>query len=162
MVMDLSALFAADGVKHFDVRFDLSDVSFFGNSPFKTVSAVGEITGRSGVVEMVGTADFDYTRKCDRCAKEVTRHFSVPVRHTLVTDCSDEASSGYTVIGDMKLDVDEVVREDVLLSVPGRYLCREDCKGLCSRCGKDLNEGACSCKKDETDPRLAALAELLD
>ena len=66
MVMDLSALFAADGVKQFDVRFDLSDVSFFGNSPFKTVSAAGEITGRSGVVEMVGTADFDYTRKCER------------------------------------------------------------------------------------------------
>ena len=58
------------------------------------------------------------------------------------------------------VDLDELVREQILLALPSRHLCREDCKGLCQRCGADLNAGDCSCEQGEADPRWAALADL--
>lgn len=63
--------------------------------------------------------------------------------------------------GTTTLQVEEVVREQILLEVPIRPLCRPDCKGLCSHCGADLNDGACGCPRDEGgDLRMAALAEV--
>ena len=56
-----------------------------------------------------------------------------------------------------EIDLQPAVREQILLSVPPPPLCREDCKGLCPQCGKDLNEGECGCDRTVLDPRWAAL-----
>jgi uncharacterized protein len=63
-----------------------------------------------------------------------------------------------------RLDLGEVVREQVLLGLPLKPLCREDCHGLCPRCGKNRNAGACGCKPEEEagDPRLEPLRKLFD
>jgi uncharacterized protein len=58
------------------------------------------------------------------------------------------------------IDVDEIVKEQILLAVPTRMLCREDCKGICPECGADKNTGECNCVTDEIDPRWAALKDL--
>lgn len=58
------------------------------------------------------------------------------------------------------IDLDELVREQILLALPSRHLCGEECKGLCQKCGADLNAGHCSCEQGEADPRWAALADL--
>ena len=60
------------------------------------------------------------------------------------------------------IDLDELVREQVLLALPSRRLCKEDCEGLCPKCGTDLNAGRCSCEQVEVDPRWSALAGLKD
>ena len=60
-----------------------------------------------------------------------------------------------------KLDLEGLVLEDVLLDMPGQFLCKEDCKGMCPQCGKNWNEGPCGCYKPETDPRLEVLRQLL-
>ena len=60
------------------------------------------------------------------------------------------------------VDLDELVREQILLALPTRQLCREDCKGLCQKCGANLNEEDCSCEQGEVDPRWAALADFKD
>ena len=57
-------------------------------------------------------------------------------------------------------DLDEIVRTVFVLNLDSKLLCKPDCKGLCSRCGKNLNDGPCGCQK-EIDPRLAALKQLL-
>jgi uncharacterized protein len=61
-----------------------------------------------------------------------------------------------------KLDLADAMREYALLNIPMLQLCREDCKGLCSVCGANLNEEECHCEPEETDNRLAALKQLLD
>jgi uncharacterized protein len=61
----------------------------------------------------------------------------------------------------MRLDLDQLVEEDVNLAIPSKYLCNPDCKGLCSICGKNLNENQCDCKAP-VDPRMAVLLQLLD
>lgn len=61
---------------------------------------------------------------------------------------------------DDAVDLDELVREQIMLAIPSRRLCKEDCKGLCLKCGTDLNAGHCSCEQGEADPRWSALADL--
>lgn len=59
------------------------------------------------------------------------------------------------------LDLTEVVRQGLLLSIPVSVLCRADCRGICPQCGQNLNEGTCDCEFEEGDPRLADLGKLL-
>jgi uncharacterized protein len=72
----------------------------------------------------------------------------------------DETEIGY--YEESGLSLEDVVREQVLLSLPGRTLCKEDCKGLCPRCGQNLNLATCSCGDAPADPRWNALAGLAD
>jgi pyruvate-formate lyase len=67
----------------------------------------------------------------------------------------------YIMIEDKKLDLLPTVEEEIMLEMPSRTLCKEDCLGLCHKCGKNLNEGDCDCGKKEVDPRLAILKTLL-
>ena len=59
------------------------------------------------------------------------------------------------------IDVMPQIQESVFTLLPTKVLCKEDCKGLCPNCGKDLNEGSCSCKTQNTDPRLEALKDFV-
>lgn len=61
---------------------------------------------------------------------------------------------------DDELDLSPVVSEQVLLEIPMKPVCRQDCKGLCDQCGVDLNSGSCSCTRQALDPRLAALTDI--
>ena len=60
----------------------------------------------------------------------------------------------------MDLDVDRLVYLEVLMSWPLKVLCKEDCKGLCSQCGKNLNFGPCDCVEEPKDPRMAAISDI--
>ena len=66
------------------------------------------------------------------------------------------------LVQDFKLDLYELVYTEVVLAMPSKHLCTKDCKGLCFKCGKNLNDGPCGCATKEVDPRLKALAELLE
>ncbi len=91
------------------------------------------------------------------------REFHYCFSHTLVRELSAENDDmdDYIVVDGDQLDLDELVLSDILLSLPTKILCNEDCKGLCPVCGKDLNIGNCECKKKQVDPRLEKLGELL-
>ena len=80
----------------------------------------------------------------------------------LATAIERQESDTIITVPDMKLDVDEFVYSEVILDLPSKHLCREDCKGICFKCGKNLNDGECGCSTKEVDPRLAKLMELLD
>ncbi len=100
-------------------------------------------------------------RECRRCLAPV----DVPLSESLgLVFVAEEDYSGdddcYVVPRRAAtLDLSEAVREELLLAVPQFVECRDDCKGLCPRCGADLNRGPCRCKP-ETDPRWAALTKL--
>ncbi|MBQ8029052.1 MAG: DUF177 domain-containing protein [Clostridia bacterium] len=145
-----------------DYSFDFSSEKFNEVFPFITdVKLQGEITNRAGLVEIDAVAGFDFSAPCDRCAAETKKHFDVPVKHGLVPSLNNDDNDDYIVVENMELDILNLTLEDVFLFLPSKYLCKEDCKGICSRCGTNLNEKSCGCKK-EVDPRLAALLDLLD
>jgi uncharacterized protein len=100
--------------------------------------------------------------ECVRCLD--TFHLPVRIRLeelfslTLGAYASDPV---YVVAADGTIDLTLPLREHILLAQPIQPICRPDCKGLCSTCGKNLNEGPCECDDESIDPRLAALRALL-
>ena len=74
----------------------------------------------------------------------------------------EENVDEYAVITDGMLDLGALMREEILLNFPTRFLCAPDCPGLCPKCGKSLKDGKCGCPEHEPDPRLAILGTLLD
>ncbi len=105
--------------------------------------------------EMSGT----YLAQCRRCVKDVRQDFSF-TGSEVYRPAADVWEEGY-VIKDESIDLEPMVRDTVALRLPESPLCREDCAGLCPRCGADLNEGACGCEAaPEGDLRWAALKDL--
>jgi uncharacterized protein len=104
--------------------------------------------------------------ECDRCLKAVELPVSADFALEYITGADYESSSAaalseeelsVSVFDGESIDVDEIAKEQILLAVPARTLCREDCQGICPECGIDLNTGQCNCAADEIDPRWAAL-----
>jgi uncharacterized protein len=107
--------------------------------------------------------------ECDRCLKPVELPVSTDFALEYITGADYESSSAaalseeemsVSVFDGESIDVDQIVREQILLAVPTRTLCREDCKGICPECGIDRNTGECNCGANEIDPRWAALKNL--
>ena len=163
MILDLEPIFNNEGmVREFDYELDLSSQELSGTKPFASpVRVSGSVGNYTGIVEMRAKADFVLELCCDRCAKPISVAQKVDIFHTLVTHLNDEANDELLLVNELRFDLDPLVTEDIFLSLPSKFLCKEDCKGVCPRCGKDLNMDSCSCEK-EIDPRLAALKQLLD
>jgi uncharacterized protein len=107
--------------------------------------------------------------ECDRCLQPVElpvntdfalEYISGPDYESSAAAELTEADMSVSVFDGEAIDIDEIVKEQILLTVPTRTLCREDCKGICPECGIDRNTGECSCVTDNTDPRWAALKNL--
>ncbi|MBQ9859940.1 MAG: DUF177 domain-containing protein [Clostridia bacterium] len=146
-----------------DTELDFSQVEFQGAHPFvKPIHVVGGIKVRAGVVQLSARAVFDFDGQCDRCLAPYTRSYDVPVEHTLVTTLENEENDDYILLEQYCLNLFDTVQTDILLELPYKTLCREDCRGLCTLCGKNLNEGLCGCNHKSVDPRLAVLRQLLD
>ena len=146
-----------------DTKLDFSDVEFQGGTPFsEPVHVIGEIKVRAGVVQFTARAKFGFHGLCDRCLTPYVKIYDVPVEHTLVTTLENEENDDYLLLEQYSLDLTDTVLADILLELPYKTLCREDCRGLCTLCGKNLNEGLCGCNHKSVDPRLAVLGQLLD
>jgi uncharacterized protein len=99
---------------------------------------------------------------CFRCLAETRVVAGIRGREYQATDpgADDELRTPY--VADERLDLSAWARDAVVLALPGKILCREDCAGLCAVCGKDLNAEPHEHVEEEVDPRWAALAELRD
>jgi uncharacterized protein len=120
------------------------------------------------VVEFNGTVDTSIQMRCARCLRPVVQPLHIEIRQRFVKGpqdkdlmvLSDEDDFDILPIVNDRVDLDDTIHYEVQLGVPMRVLCKEDCKGLCPICGKDLNEGPCNCKEDDSDPRWDALKNL--
>ena len=128
-----------------------------------TAGPVGEgfIVNNAGALTLRGTLSAAMRCVCDRCAAEFDREVSYPLDVPLASELQDEENPDYFLLEGDELDLEELLETVFILNMDTRFLCRVDCKGLCSRCGKNLNEGPCDCRT-ESDPRLAVLEQLLD
>ena len=164
MILDLKRIFATEGsVLNVEHSLDMSDVDFMGNYPLKNpVKIGGTISNKASVVSLNLFIEYTFAAPCDRCGVDTEHNHTVNVDKLLATAIERQESDTIITVPDMKLDVDEFVYSEVILDLPSKHLCNEDCKGICYKCGKNLNEGECGCETREVDPRLAKLMELLD
>ena len=144
---------------------ELSDeerLSFPGLVRFVSVpTAGGAVRSDAGALSLSGTIEAEMTCICARCAREFPLKKAVPVHALLAVELEDEEDPDYYLLDGQELDLTEVLEDSFIMAMESQLLCRPDCKGLCCRCGADLNDGPCGCKTD-TDPRLAVLEQLLD
>ena len=148
----------------FSACVDLSDLQYGTSYPVsEPVYASGTVRNTADVLMMKGMVTTCLHGTCDRCASDFTRNVEMPVDVVLVEEFSNEDSEDEWVfpLEAETVDLDEIVRTVFVLNLDSKLLCKPDCKGLCCRCGKNLNEGPCGCQK-ELDPRFAALRQLLD
>ena len=108
---------------------------------------------------------------CDRCLKavDVLVRTEFNLQYVTATDYKsahaaelEESDLALSIFDGEAIDIDEIVREQVLLAVPTRSLCREDCNGFCPVCGADRNLKECGCRAGDSDPRWAGLKELVN
>ncbi len=164
MIIDLKHIFVNDNASlPIEYELDLSWVEYMGDYPLKKpVVLQGDISNKASLIRLNAHISYEYEACCDRCGCDAVQKINIELEKSLAVSIEGEESETILITPDMKLDLDELVYSEVIVSLPMKHLCNEECKGICFKCGKNLNEGQCNCPQKEIDPRLSALAELLD
>lgn len=142
---------------------DLSWVMRHGEKLFPDALAVsGEVFNRAGVVTLRYQISGRMPFQCDRCLMQSEQNFQKAFTHTVVASLEDaQLDDAFLTAPDGVLALDEIAGADLQLSLPQVFLCKEDCKGLCTVCGADLNSTNCGCTLESGDSRMAILKKLL-
>ncbi len=146
----------------FDFTLDLTQEDFFGEHPItRPVHVEGTVKNIADVLVLEGQAAsvLDYT--CDRCMGGFSREKVVKLSYLLAEEIEGEEDGDIVLLDDGEIDVGDLAYTAFILDMDTKHLCSEDCKGLCSGCGANLNQEVCRCKK-QADPRWAALEQLLN
>lgn len=146
----------------FEFQMDLSQEEFFGEYPItQPVNVSGKVKNIADVLVLEGQAVsvLDYT--CDRCMGRFSREKAVRLSFLLAETLEGEEEDEIVLLDDGEIDVGDLAYTAFILDMDTKHLCSEDCKGLCSGCGVNLNQEPCRCKK-QADPRWAALEQLLN
>lgn len=96
---------------------------------------------------------------CSRCLEDFEYTLDIEMHEKLSLVPNDEDDSVAFIDSD-KINLNELIENNILMSLPIKKLCNEDCKGLCQGCGRNLNKVACDCENKAVDPRLAKLKDL--
>jgi len=127
-----------------------------------TVTAEGKIRNLAGLIVLNAKITLDARVVCARCGQEFNTGFSFDIEQKLTDKLENTDNDEFILLEDGKFDEAEFIRSSMILEMPGRFLCSNDCKGLCPKCGKNLNESPCSCDTRDIDPRLSVLAKYFE
>ena len=119
-----------------------------------------------GKARVEGKAKIVLKMNCDRCLKEVDEVLNLDIFREVfapdeIAESTDEKGD-QTFMEGYQLNVEDLINDEILLSLPMKVLCKEDCKGICRQCGKDLNEGECGCDTFVPDPRMAVIKDIFN
>lgn len=169
MLVNLTDVFTNEGqVQELTVSYDADTfTNQLGTFSIKEKSPVALKLSNIGQSKALvkGNVKLTFAFSCDRCLRDVDYTFDLSFENEVVSpDCTgadtdDDASDfmeGY------HLNVDELVNNEILLNWPMKILCKEDCRGICKICGKNLNDGDCGCDDFVPDPRMAAIKDIFN
>lgn len=144
MIINLKQLFSIVGEsKEFDYDITAEELASVRYVSFaEPVSVKGRICNRAGVVYLDFMLDVTLSHVCDRCLVGFDRSYRFDCRHIVVPSVSGD-NDEYIVADGESIDLNDIAITDLLLQLPTKILCREDCKGLCMVCGCDLNTSEC-------------------
>lgn len=153
-----------DSEKPISVDVDLSDVSFMPMPvSFSSIHVEGKLKNSGGVILLESVATGTYETVCDRCGAKMQETIQFDVCENFVKSTADlDSDSDAVVLVSQAFDLKKTVSQFAFSSLPYKHICKEDCKGLCSACGKNLNFETCTCKEDEWNPQFEVLKGLFD
>ncbi len=115
-------------------------------------------------LRITGEASLKTIIPCDRCLKDVEVELELMIEKNVNTEAAcadgDDESDEANYIDGYHLDVEQLLYNEILVGWPMKVLCSEDCKGICSVCGQNLNEGTCDCEDTSLDPRMSVIRDL--
>ncbi len=164
MIIDLSDIIKDYGGKmNVSASVEMDDVDFLGESFVfdKPLVLKGTIVNNTKSLELSAKASGSMKTHCARCGKALDVPVEFDISEILARDDAEITDEETVVFSGEKLDITDIVMNNFLMNVSGKYLCSEDCKGLCQKCGADLNEGDCGCDREEIDPRWADLQKIM-
>jgi uncharacterized protein len=169
MVVDVTKL--EEAVMPFSFRAEAEELDL--DTPnYRVIGAVnvtGEVERHIATVGVKGNVRGVVEIDCTRCLQPVEQSLSIDFDVEYLTEGGFGSDGEHEVhTSDLEtdelpgnsLDLKHLAREQILLNVPEQFFCRENCKGLCEKCGENLNLVDCNCSEDEVDPRWAALKDL--
>jgi uncharacterized protein len=161
-----------DGSSHIELVEDARELEMdpdSGIASFESpVSLDLNVMRSDGEIVLTGTAGVDVTFDCARCLKRYGARLEAPLSILCLLgdgaggyDGDENSESVVRVAPNSRfIDITGEVRSELMVDLPVKPLCSDDCKGLCPMCGADLNETTCSCRSDEHDSRWDALKKL--
>ncbi len=161
MKINISSVLKNEGA---DLRFsgevNVGKLNYLGESfDFaKPLAVSGTLRNIGGTLELSGELSGEYTSNCACCGESVTEKLFVEFDESIKGDFTDVDEECFALVG-TTLDISGLINALIWSNLPMKLLCREDCKGLCSVCGANLNETVCNCDTGVYDPRLAILRE---
>ena len=164
MIIDLSEIIRdIDAKIVLDNDIDVENTEFMGEmfTFSKPLHIKGMITNNTKSLEFSGEVTGEMGVQCARCRKDLTVPVEYKISEVIMQDNGEEIDEDVLVINGEEIDIYDVIINNFLMNVEGKYLCSEDCKGLCANCGADLNLGECGCDNEVIDPRWAKLAEIM-
>ncbi len=166
MIVDVSSVLKEFGGRvSFDGKAELAEINFSGSGyRFKEPLTVRGSVFNSGGGALALNADAAgvIITQCARCMKDIEVPIEFGISETLMRSDEDVPEDEDIIVFEgSAVELDEIVENNFIMNLEPRYLCREDCKGLCPVCGADLNEGECGCAGVDIDPRWAALADMI-
>lgn len=122
----------------------------------------GSAVNMSGYIELTAKLTVKYETVCARCLKPLEREMVLDLKYPIAESLENMDNDEYIIPENGLVDLSELVRENIILNLPISDICSEDCKGLCTKCGADLNLGDCGCVRVEKDPRWSVLEHFFD
>ncbi len=169
MLINLTDIFTSEGkVKKISSVYNGEQVFYMG--------AVHPITDKSegllsftnigtGRILLEGEMNLKAEIPCDRCLQSVEVPIAVSFSHEIAAPNEENVPSEdeeQCFMSGYELDVDALMNNEILINMPVKVLCQEECKGICMVCGKNLNEGECGCDTFVPDPRMAAIKDIFN
>ena len=141
--------------------YDGSDYGFISKEP--VMIKLNRISPRS--LRFTAQTQCVLSAECSRCLEPVELPFDISTDEELVIDENGGASTRdddekLSYVEGFELDVDGYLREELMIGFPLQVLCSDDCKGLCPKCGANLNKGECGCDRTVLDPRMSIIRDL--
>ena len=169
MIIDLFPIVSTKGcAKTYDL--DIKDYEFSTINGSYKATRISPITldiqnGDGKRIKFNLTGSMDFILPCDRCLTDVTitvnlnfeKEFALEKEKIVVEDLDEPE-----YIDGLNMDTDQLVYDEMLVNWPMKVLCKEDCRGICSKCGLNLNIKTCDCDRTVVDPRMAAIKDIFN
>ncbi len=168
MLIDTESL--ASGLRKFDLVFLMGEIDLDSELARLTadISIRGKADGEPGRIDVSGNFETSVEADCSRCLEPVALPMDIEFQAMYVKPSAFSAAGENQLVGDdmsvdvlenESVDLKDIIREQILLNLPKQVFCKNDCLGLCEKCGANRNLIDCNCINDEIDPRWAALAD---
>ncbi len=165
MVIDLTGIINSVGLKKdFSGSLSLNEFEFSGEAYSFTqpLQVSGCIMNTGDTYELVALVSGYINLNCYRCTVDITKSFEFSINEKLTNSDDSEQNEDVVKFEGNILDIEDIIINNIFVNLSMKYLCSDECRGLCPICGVDLNKEECRCTNEKIDPRFEALKKLLN